>query len=169
MVLTIHCRSEMEVFSMARKTIDPLHAELTSVLSGMLDRNEDIKARSVARIHTTLKNASDITRHSGRREILEKFKSKQLELRKFAGKIKHSGTTIAAKQIQASDERVRELEANEAARVASHLAMISAMCELGGTAKLLKFYKEFANIRDQLAKQGALPVQLVENPVLFRK
>lgn len=154
---------------MARNTIDPLHTELTSVLNGMLDRNEDITARSVTRIHSTLKNASDITRHPDRRAIFEKFQTKQLELRKFAVKVKHSGTTIAAKQIQASDERVRELEANEAARVASHLAMISAMCELGGTAKLLKFYKEFAHIRDRLAKQGALPPQLGENTVPFQK
>jgi GTPase involved in cell partitioning and DNA repair len=154
---------------MARNTIDPQHTELTSVLSGMLDRNDDITARSVTRIHATLKNASDITRHPDRRAILEKFQTKQQELRKFAGKVKHSGTTIAAKQIQASDERVRELEANEAARVASHLAMISAMCELGGTAKLLKFYKEYSHIRNQLAKQGALPTGLGENTVPFRK
>lgn len=148
---------------MARNTIDPLHTELTSVLNGMLDRNEDITARAVIRVHATIKNASDITRHPDRRSILEKFQAKQLELRKFAGKVKHSGTTVAAKQIQAADERIRELEANEAARIASHLAMISAICELGGTAKLLKFYKEFAHIRDQLAKQGALPPCFVDD------
>ena len=154
---------------MARNIIDPLHTELTSVLNGMLDRNKDITARSVTRIHATLKNASDITRHPDRRAILEKFQTKQLELRKFAGKVKHSGTTIAAKRLQASDERVLELEANEAARVASHLAMISAMCELGGTAKLVRFYKKYAHIRDQLAKQGALPPDFGENTVPFRK
>lgn len=146
-------------FSMTRKTKDPLHTELTAVLDGMLERNEDISARAVTRLHSTVKNASDITRHVERRVLLEQFQAKQLELRKFAGKVKHSGTTIAAKQLQAAEERIRELEGNEAARVASHLAIISAMCELGGTAKLQKFYKDYAQIRDNLARQGALPVQ----------
>ncbi|MFZ3127304.1 MAG: hypothetical protein WA136_04730 [Rhodoferax sp.] len=142
---------------MTRKTKDPMHTELIAVLEGMLERNEDISARAVTRLHSTVKNASDITRHNERRALLEQFQSKQLELRKFASKVRHSGTTVAAKKLQAAEEKIRELEGNEAARIASHLAMISAMCELGGTAKLLKFYKEYAEIRDQLARQGTLP------------
>ena len=145
---------------MTRKTKDPLHTELSTVLEGMIERNEDISARAVTRIHSTVKNASDITRHIERRAILERFQSKQVELRKFAGKVKHSGTTVAARSLQAAEEKIRELEANEEARVASHLAMINAMCELGGTAKLLKFYVEYSHIRDKLSQQGALPSTL---------
>lgn len=142
---------------MARKTKDPTHSELKDVLAGMLDRDEEITARAVSRVHSTLRNASDITRHDERRALLEQAQAKQLELRKFAGKVKHSGTAIAAKKLLAAEERIREFEANEAARIAAHLAIITAMCELGGTAKLIKFYKEHARIRDQLARQGALP------------
>lgn len=153
---------------MTRKTKDPLHTELTAVLEGMLERNEDISARAVTRLHSTVKNASDITRHNERRALLERFQAKQLELRKFAGKVKHSGTAIAAKKLQAAEEKISVLEGNEAARVASHLAMILAMCELGGTAKLLKFYKEYANIRDCLSRQGALPAQITDKVTSLR-
>lgn len=142
---------------MSRKTKDPLHTELTAVLEGMLERNEDITARAVARLHSTVNNASDITRLQERREILEQFQAKQQVLRKFASKVKHSGTRIAAKKLFETDEKIRKLQDNEAARVASHLAMIAVVCELGGTAKLQKFYKQYAHIRDQLAQQGALP------------
>jgi hypothetical protein len=145
---------------MARKTKDPTHSELKSVLESMLERDDEITARAVSRLHSTVTNASDITRHVERRAMLEQFQAKQQEIRKFAGKVRHSGTAVAAKQLQAVDERIRELESNEAARIASHLAMINAVCELGGTAKLQKFYKQFAQIRDQLSRQGALPSAL---------
>ncbi len=148
---------------MARSTKDPEHTELTAVLEGMLQRDEEIKARAVTRLHSSIHNASDLTRHVGRRAILEKFQQKQAELRRFVGKVRNTGTTIAAKSLQASDERVRELEENEQARVSSHLAMIHAMAELGGTQKLQKFYKQYAHIRDKLARQGALPPDFVDN------
>lgn len=153
---------------MARNAKDPLHTELTAILEGMLERNEEISARGVTRLHSVLKNASDITRHNERRALLEQFQTKQLELRRFAGKVKQSGTTVAARNLQAAEAKIRELEGNEAARVASHLAMISAICELGGTAKLLKFYKVFASIRDQLARQGALPAHLMDEVTPIR-
>ena len=145
---------------MTRQLKDPLHKELTVILEGMLDRDEEITARAVSRLHSTIRNASDITRHDERRAILERFKVKQIELRKFASKVRHSGTTKAAKVLQAADERIRDLEANEDARIQSHLQMINTVFELGGTAKLQKFYKEHARIRDLLARQGALPPEL---------
>lgn len=154
---------------MSRSAKDPEHIELSVILEGMLERNEDITARAVTRLHPGLKNASDITRHGGRRAELEKFQKKQLDLRKFVGKIRNSGTTIAAKALHASDERVLELESNENARITSHLAMITAVAELGGTQKLQKFYLEFARIRDQLARQGALPPDFIDNVAVLPK
>lgn len=142
---------------MARKAIDVSHEELKHVLQAMLDRDEDITARGVARHHPSLKNASDITRHEGRKALLTKAIERQEELRLLAGKVAKTGTTAAAEKLQAAEERIRELEANEAARIASHLAMIKAVAEIGGTAKLVKFYESYADIRDQLSRQGALP------------
>jgi hypothetical protein len=141
-----------------RKTIDPLHEELRAVLEGMLECNEDISARAVARLHSTLKEASGITRYPERRHILEKYQVKQKELRSMLGKVRHSGTAVAAGKLQVAAERVRELEENEQARVASHLAMIHAVAEMGGTAKLQLFYKRYSVIRDNLVREGSLPV-----------
>jgi hypothetical protein len=142
---------------MARKIQDPLHTELKSILERMLDRNEEITARAVTRYHSLLKNPSDITRSVERKKLLEDSQRRQLELRTWAGKIKVSGASLVAEKIQSAEERIRALEEDEAARIASHLAMIHSVAEIGGTAKLLKFYQSHAAIRDRLYKQGALP------------
>jgi len=154
---------------MARKPTDPSHDELKAVLKGMLDRDEDITARAVTRLHPTLKNASDFTRHSERKALLEEAQTKQGELRKWVGTVKKTGTTVSAEKLQTADERIRELEEDEAARIASHLAMIHAVAELGGTAKLLKFYETYSDIRDRLGKQGALPHSMFTEVTPIRK
>jgi hypothetical protein len=145
----------------ARKTHDPQHEELKAVLEGLLERNEDVTARAVTRLHSCLKNASAIVRHQERQQILEQYQTRQKELRKVAGRLQHAGTAAAAVKLQASIERVRELEENEAARVASHLAMIHAVAEMGGTAKLQQFYRRFAHVRDSLEREGSLPRQFI--------
>jgi len=142
---------------MARKTIDPDHVELKALLANMVDRDEDVTARAVARLHSAVKSPSDFTRHAERRALLEEAQAKQQELRRFVGRVRRDGTIVAADRLRAAEARIRELEADEAARVASHLAMIRAVAELGGTAKLLSFYKAYADIRDRLHRQGALP------------
>jgi polyhydroxyalkanoate synthesis regulator phasin len=157
------------VFFMARKAIDPTHEELKQVLQAMLDRDEDITARGVVRLHPSLNNASDITRHEARKSLLDEAIQKQQEIRRLAATVKKSGTTVAAEKLQALEARIQELEANEAARIASHLAMIQSVAELGGTAKLLKFYEAYSSIRDQLVKQGALPSSLGKEVIPIRK
>ncbi len=142
---------------MARKQIDPSHDELRLVLQEMLDRDQDITARAVARLHPSLNNASDITRHHVRKELLTEATQKQQDIRRLAFSIKKTGTTIASEKMEYLERRIKELEANEEARIASHLAMIQAVAEIGGTAKLLKFYDSYAEIRDRLNNQGALP------------
>lgn len=143
---------------MARNAKDPSNDGLRQVLQAMLDRDEDITARGVARHHPALKNASDFTRNDVRKSLLDEAIQKQQEIRRFAMSVKKTGTAVAAEKLQLLEERVRQLEANEAARIASHLAMIQAVAEIGGTAKLLKFYEAHAEIRDRLHSQGALPL-----------
>ncbi len=146
---------------MVRKTLDPLHEELRAVLEGMLERNEDVSARGVARLHSSVKDASGIIRHAERRKILEEYQARQNEFRAAVTKIHRTGSSAAAAELQAASERVRELEDGESARIESHVAMINIVAELGGAAKLLQFYKRFAVIRDTLARDGALPNQFL--------
>lgn len=142
---------------MARKTIDPEHHELKAVLDGLLERNEDVTARAVARLHPSIKDASGFIRHPERKKILEQYQQRQEEIRKAMGRVRRFGAKAAAAQIEATAERIRELEVSQSARIASHIAMINVVAELGGTAKLLQFYKRFSTIRDTLARDGALP------------
>ena len=153
---------------MARKAHDPSHEELKSVLEGMVTSNEDITARAVSRLHSTVKDASGITRHPERREIREQYQARQAVLRKVRGQVQRSGTAVAADKLQVALERVRQLEEAQAARVASHLAMIHAVAELGGTAKLQRFYKQYADIRDRLAREGSLPHEYQADPPAVR-
>lgn len=110
-----------------------------------------------------------MTRNPERRRLLEESQAKQLQLRAAARGIKRSGPTAAAEKLQASEERILALELGEAARVASHVAMIHAMAELGGTAKLQQFYGKYAQIRDGLSRAGALPPQFVDNVVSLQR
>lgn len=146
---------------MARKTIDPQHLELKAVLEGLLERNEDVSARAVARLHPSIKDASGFIRHVERRALIEQYQARQAEVRVAVNKVRRTGAKAAAAKLQATSERIRELEESEAARVASHVAMIHVVAEMGGTAKLLQFYKRFAPIRDALARDGALPACLL--------
>ena len=150
---------------MTRKTIDPLHEELRAILEGLLERNEDISARAIARLHSSVKDASGITRHPERRTLLKNYQLRQQELRTALGNIRRSGTAVAAAQFEAANTRIRELEDSQAARIASHVAMIHAVAEIGGTAKLLQFYKRFASIRDRLAQDCSLPAQFLGNEI----
>ena len=151
-----------KAFFMGRKANDPLNTELTAVLEGMLLSDEDITARAVVRLHTTINNPSDFTRNVERRTLLQLYQAKQADVRRLSSRVRGSGATLTARGIHSLEERLNELEDNEDARIASHLAMITAVCELGGTAKLRKFYESYAEIRNRLARQEALPSPLLE-------
>lgn len=147
---------------MGRKASDPQNTELTAVLEGMLLSDADITARAATRLHSTINNPSDLTRNVERRRLLQLYQSKQTDVRRLSDRVRGSGTTWTAHSIHSLEARLNELEDNERARIASHLAMITAVCELGGTAKLRKFYESYAGIRDHLARQDALPSPLLE-------
>lgn len=149
---------------MARKTIDPNHLELKAVLDGLLERNEDVTARAVARLHPSIKDPSGFIRHAERRALIELYQAKQVELRAAVDKVRRTGAAAAAAKLQATTERIRDLEESEAARVASHVAMIHVVSNMGGTGKLLQFYKQYSQIRDTLARDGALPAQFLAEP-----
>jgi hypothetical protein len=51
--------------------------EMIRILQEMLDSNETITARAVARKHPSLKHASSITRSSARSDLLGRFQMRQ--------------------------------------------------------------------------------------------
>lgn len=148
---------------MGRKTKDPDNIELTAILEELLANDVDITARAVVRVHSSINNPSDFTRNAFRSHLLQLYQGKQEEVRKLSKRISGPGATFAAKSIEALESRVKELEDKEEARILSHIAMINAVCELGGTAQLRRFYGKYAAIRDTLVHQGALPSELLED------
>lgn len=150
---------------MPRELQDPQNAQLTATLEEMLAGNLSISKRAVARrMHPTFKSASDITRNERRKALVEEYEKRQATLRTLTARVAKTGTAAAAEKIQDLESRVKRYEENEAARVSSHLAMIHAVAELGGTAKLKKFYGKYAQIRDHLARECSLPSEHLDPP-----
>ncbi len=137
--------------------------EMRQVLDDLLARNEDITARVVARLHPRIKAASSITRSAERSRILTQYQERQEEFRRWRGKLSKLSGTAAAGALAERDVRIAELESQVALLIASHVAMIRAVGELGGFSKWAQFYESYSASRDQLAQLGALPEAKMES------
>lgn len=127
------------------------------ILEELLERNDNITARAVARLHPHIGHASTITRNSARSAILAEYQEKQSEIRKYLGRqTKRSKEAIAA-ELTSKDQRIAELEKQLDILRASHIAMIRAIGEMGGMGKWMKFFEHFKDVRDELTKLGAMP------------
>ncbi|MGX0137974.1 hypothetical protein ACUXG4_006240 [Cupriavidus metallidurans] len=142
--------------------------KMREILELLLTDDEDISARAVARLHPSIKAASSITRSESRRRLLAEYQQRQAEYRRWRGRAaKRPGADMAA-TLADKDLRITELEATVQLLTASHLAMLRAVGELGGFSKWARFYEQYRDARDKLAKLGALPeaaiVAMPENP-----
>jgi hypothetical protein len=139
------------------------------ILEMLLERDDDITARAVARLHPTIGAASSITRSETRRALLAEYQHRQNEYRRWRGRTtRKSGVQIAA-TIANKDIRIADLESQMALLTASHLAMLRAVGELGGFGKWAAFYDQFREARQQLDRLGATPAfAVVESGVSSR-
>jgi hypothetical protein len=136
------------------KADDP---QLREVLERMLANDEDITARAAARLHSSIKAASSITRSAIRSELLWQYQERQAEYRKWRGRVgKQTSSNIAA-AIEQKEHRIAELEASVQVLVASHLVMLRAVGAMGGFKKWAEFYDQYRDARDKLAALNALP------------
>lgn len=131
--------------------------QMREILETLLADDEDITARAVARLHPSIKAASSITRSESRSRLLAEYQQRQLEYRRWRGRVaKRSGADTAA-SLADKDIRIAELEATVQLLTASHLAMLRAVGELGGFSKWAKFYEQYREARDKLVELGAMP------------
>jgi hypothetical protein len=130
--------------------------EMEKILDKMLENDENITARGVIRHHSTLKAASSITRNQARSTLLAKYQMRQEEFRGWRKRLAKRSKGGAAMDMAGKDIRIVELERQVELLIASHVAMIRAVGELGGFSKWAKFYDRFKNVRDDLASMGAL-------------
>ncbi|MBI3221792.1 MAG: hypothetical protein HYZ46_01615 [Nitrosomonadales bacterium] len=132
-------------------------SEMESILQGMLDRDEDISARAVTRLHSTLSAASSITRNPARSKMLELYQAKQDEFRGWRKRLAKRSRDGSAMDMAEKDVRIAELERQVELLTASHVAMLRAVGELGGFAKWAQFFDTYKEIREDLVKLGAMP------------
>jgi hypothetical protein len=131
--------------------------EMESILQEMLERDEDMTARAVARVHPRVKAASSITRNPDRSALLASYQKKQEEYRDWRKRLAKRSRDSTAMDMAEKDIRIKELEQQVEILTASHVAMLRAVGELGGFAKWAQFFESYKEVRDNLAKLGAMP------------
>jgi hypothetical protein len=144
-------------FSMAKLTsLAPSNeSTMRDILEMLLERDNNITARAVARLHPTVRAASSITRNGPRGALLAEYQHRQKEYRRWRDRIgKKSGVQVAA-TIADKDIRIADLESQVALLTASHLAMFRVVGELGGFAKWAAFYEQLREATQQLDRLGA--------------
>jgi hypothetical protein len=149
-------------FSMAKgNSLAPSNeSKMREILGMLLEKDDNITARAVARLHPTITSASSITRSETRSALLSEYQRRQNEYRRWRGRVaKQSGVQVAA-MIADKDIRIADLESQVELLTASHLAMLRAVGELGGFRKWASFYDRFREERQQLDRLGATPTSL---------
>jgi hypothetical protein len=146
-------------FSMAKLTSLAPFKESTmhDILEMLLEQDDNITARAVARLHPTISSASSITRSEARSALLSEYQRRQNEYRRWRGRVaKQSGVQVAA-MIADKDIRIADLESQVELLAASHLAMLRVVGELGGFGKWAAFYEQSREARQRLERLGATP------------
>lgn len=142
----------------------PVDESIVRILESLLERDVDITARAVARLHPSLKAASSITRNESRNKLVAHYRRRQNEYRQWRGRAgKRSGDQIAAALLD-KQNRIDQLESMMTLLTASHLALLRSLGELGGFAKWAAFYERFREGRDALQEIGAIPAENESHP-----
>jgi type I site-specific restriction-modification system R (restriction) subunit len=143
-----------------------IDSKMIPILQEMLDSNETITARAVAKKHPSLKHASSITRNFARSDLLGRFQMQQNQYRAWQERMPKRSREQIASQLAQKDSRIAELERQIEILRISHLAMIRTVGELGGMGKLLKLYEGYREIRSELDRMAVLPKSEVKPFVL---
>lgn len=124
--------------------------EIELVLQQMLDNDETITARGVVSKLDGLKAASSITRNPHRVAQLKTFQHRQIEFRRWQGRVGKISKESLAQAIAAREAKIDDLQRQVEILTASHIAMIRAVGELGGYAKWAKFFESYQATHDML-------------------
>lgn len=130
--------------------------EIVKILEKMIEDEQNITVRGVIRNHSSLKAPSSITRNVSRTEIVNYYINKQQELKSWQKRVGKTSKENLSKSLAEKDIKIAELERKVELLTASHVAMIRAVGELGGSAKWAAFFKDYQAIRNELEKMGAM-------------
>jgi hypothetical protein len=143
--------------------------EMERILQRMLEEDETITARAVARRHPAIKHASSITRIPYRLDLLARYQERQKQFREWNRRAPKRSRDQLAAQLAQKDSQIAELERQIEILRVSHLAMIRTVGEMGGITKLLKLYEGYREVRNELDRLGVLPHGVVKQFELTRK
>jgi hypothetical protein len=131
-------------------------ADMLAIVTAMLENDETITARAVARKHPKLNHASSITRSEARSRLLIQFQEQQKRYRDWSKKAPKRSREQLAAQLAQKDARIAELERQVEILRVSYIGMMRTVGELGGTSKLLKLYEGAREARGELQRLGLL-------------
>ena len=134
-------------------------ASMLHILESLLERDVDITARAVARLHPSLKAASSITRSESRSTLVGQYRHRQNEFRRWRGRVGQRAGDQNVAALVDKQSRIEQMETMVALLTASHVALLRSLGELGGFAKWAAFYERFREARDALQKIGAIPAE----------
>lgn len=139
-----------------RPTVDPTHKVLEEILREMVDADVDVTAREVVRRHPLLKSPSDFTRNTTRMKLISDAQKLQDAARLLRTDVMVQKSATLAEQLSAESARVKELEGQVRSLVASHLACVRVVKEVGGMKGLLHFWKTYGAVAEHLQAVGGL-------------
>jgi len=149
--------------------IEPTSEEqMREILEALLAEDRDITARAVARLHPSIKAASSFTRSPSRSRLLAEYQQRQVEYRRWRGRVAKRSSADTAASLADKDIRIAELEADVQLLTASHIAMLRVVGELGGFTKWAKFYEHYRGAHEKLRSLGAIPLPTIP-PVPLRE
>ncbi len=131
--------------------------DVVRILQEMLEADETITARAVARKHPSIKHASSITRSTARLSLLASFQAQQKQYRAWQIRTPKRSRENLAAQLAQKDARISELEHQVEILRIHNLAMIRTVGEMGGMGKLLSLYNRYRDLREELDKLSVLP------------
>jgi hypothetical protein len=131
--------------------------DMVRILQEMLETDVTMTARGVAKKHPFIQHASSITRHQNRSDLLARYQAMQNERRAWLKRLPKYSRAQTASQLADKDLRIAELERQIEILRVSHLAMIRAVGELGGTSRWLRFFEDYRDVGEELKKLGLLP------------
>lgn len=142
--------------------LSDIDSEIVKILEKMIEDEQTITVRGVIRLHSTLKAPSSITRNPLRTEIVNHYTNKQEELNSWQKRVGKTSKENLSKLLAEKNLLISELERKVDLLTASHVAMIRAVGELGGSAKWAAFFKDYQSIRKELENMGAMPSTVIK-------
>lgn len=146
--------------------IDADNGLLKAVLEELVQADKAITVREVARLHPSLKNASDFTRNTSRMALIARYQERQNEFRAIKHRVAHKSDIKTKEELAAARQQVAELEASVGSLVSSHVGMVTAVLRAGGMSALEGFWRDYRDVSHRVRELGA--VQPTASVVMLR-